>query len=133
MWFIIGAVVGFAVAWYFQSQKCSAQLAERDQQIARLKTDLSAAQAAPREITPPEPRPLPPPPETKSEPDKLTRINGIGPVIHKKLNGLGIETFAQIAAFTQADIDRVNEQLSFKGRIERENWVEQAKKLARDG
>ncbi|MEM7194566.1 MAG: 50S ribosomal protein L21 [Pseudomonadota bacterium] len=61
--------------------------------------------------------------------DNLTTINGIGPVIEKKLLGLGITTFKQIAELDQDRIDEINEQLSFKGRIEREEWVEQAKKL----
>ncbi len=61
--------------------------------------------------------------------DNLTTINGIGPVIEKKLHGLGITTFQQIAELDQARMDEINEQLSFKGRIERENWVEQAKEL----
>ncbi|NKB65046.1 MAG: 50S ribosomal protein L21 [Gammaproteobacteria bacterium] len=61
--------------------------------------------------------------------DLLTTINGIGPVIEKKLHGLGITTFQQIADLDQARIDEINDQLSFKGRIEREEWVEQAKTL----
>ena len=61
--------------------------------------------------------------------DDLTTINGIGPVIEKKLTALGITTFKQIAELDQDRIDEINEQLSFKGRIERENWVEQAKEL----
>lgn len=61
--------------------------------------------------------------------DNLTTINGIGPVIEKKLHGLGITTFQQIAELDQARMDEINEQLSFKGRIEREEWVEQAKEL----
>ncbi len=59
--------------------------------------------------------------------DDLTRIKGIGPVLKGKLNDLGIVTFQQIADFTAADIERVNAQLDFPGRIEREKWVEQAK------
>lgn len=61
--------------------------------------------------------------------DNLTEINGIGPVIEEKLKGLGITTFAQIVELDQTRIDEINEQLSFKGRIEREQWVEQAQKL----
>jgi len=67
-----------------------------------------------------------------TEGDDLTQINGIGPKISEKLYDLGITTLAQIAAFNQEDMDRVNEQLSFKGRIERENWVEQARALVGD-
>ena len=61
--------------------------------------------------------------------DKLTQIKGIGPVLEKKLRDLGITQFAQIAAWTQDDIDRVSVHLKFKGRIEREAWVQQAKDL----
>ena len=61
--------------------------------------------------------------------DNLTSINGIGPVIEKKLHELGITTFQQIADLEQARMDEINEQLSFKGRVEREQWVEQAKEL----
>jgi len=62
--------------------------------------------------------------------DKLTEINGIGPVIEGKLQGLGITRFAQIAELTAERIAEIDEQLSFKGRIDREEWVAQAKKLA---
>jgi len=61
--------------------------------------------------------------------DDLKKISGVGPVLEKKLNGLGITTYAQVAAFTAEDIARVDDALSFKGRIERDNWVQQAKDL----
>ena len=64
-----------------------------------------------------------------SEPDDLTRIKGIGKVLEGRLHDLGITTFLQIAQFTEEDVNRVNEVLSFKGRIERERWVEQAKDI----
>ena len=59
--------------------------------------------------------------------DDLTRIKGIGKVLESKLHDLGITTFLQIADFTAEDIARVDAVLNFKGRIEREKWVEQAK------
>lgn len=62
--------------------------------------------------------------------DDLKKIGGVGPAIEKKLNALGITQFAQIAAFTADDIARVDEVLNFKGRIEREDWIGQAKTLA---
>lgn len=68
-----------------------------------------------------------PPPEA---PDDLERIRGIGPVLRQRLNRLGITTFAQIAAFTEADLARLDEVLESKGRIVREGWVEQAKTLS---
>lgn len=62
--------------------------------------------------------------------DKLTNIKGIGPVLEKKLHDLGITRFSQIAGWSEADIEKVSEHLSFKGRIQRENWIEQATNLA---
>lgn len=64
------------------------------------------------------------------EPDDLKVISGVGPVLEKKLNDLGIYTYAQVAAFTKEDIEKVDDALSFKGRIERDDWLSQAKKLA---
>jgi len=63
--------------------------------------------------------------------DDLKTIGGVGPAIEKKLNALGIYHFAQIAAFTPDDIAKVDEVLNFKGRIDREGWLEQAGKLAK--
>ncbi len=63
--------------------------------------------------------------------DDLTKISGVGPVLQKKLVELGITKFEQIAKFTKEDIDRVDERLSFKGRIERDDWLKQAAELAK--
>ena len=59
--------------------------------------------------------------------DDLTKINGIGPVIVDKLNELGITQFQQIANLTEDEVAKVDERLSFKGRIDREEWIAQAK------
>jgi predicted flap endonuclease-1-like 5' DNA nuclease len=66
-------------------------------------------------------------------PNDLKRIRGIGVLIEKKLNAAGVMSYAQIANWTSADIDRMSQLLDFKGRIERENWVEQARILASGG
>jgi branched-chain amino acid transport system ATP-binding protein len=63
--------------------------------------------------------------------DRLTLIKGIGPVNEKKLNEHGIFHFDQIAAWKKADIEAVEAYLAFDGRIAREDWVGQARKLAR--
>ena len=65
--------------------------------------------------------------------DDLKRIRGIGVLIEKKLNGLGVATYEQIAQWNSADIEAVSQKLDFKGRIERENWIEQARILAAGG
>ncbi len=72
-------------------------------------------------------------PEATTAADDLTQINGVGPVIVDKLKSIGITSLEQIAGFTEEDIDRVNGDLNFKGRIERDDWVEQAKKLLKEG
>jgi len=61
--------------------------------------------------------------------DKLTDINGIGPVIAGKLEAMGITTFKQIAELTPEDVERIDGELNFKGRIDREEWISQAKAL----
>jgi branched-chain amino acid transport system ATP-binding protein len=63
--------------------------------------------------------------------DRLTLIKGIGPVNEKKLNERGIFHFDQIAAWKKADIKAVESYLAFEGRIAREDWVGQAKALAK--
>lgn len=67
-----------------------------------------------------------------SAPDDLKRISGVGPKIEGQLKAMGITTFAQIAAWKKADAEAFSEQLKFKGRIEREQWIPQAKKLAKE-
>lgn len=87
-----------------------------------VKEDAPAAEAAADEAAP-----LFTAPDAK---DDLKKISGVGPVLEKKLNALGITSYEQIVNFSAEDIARVDEVLNFKGRIERDNWVEQAKELA---
>ncbi|MEP0961176.1 MAG: 50S ribosomal protein L21 [Roseobacter sp.] len=63
--------------------------------------------------------------------DDLKKLSGVGPALEKKLIEGGVTTFAQIAAWTEEDVAAMDEKLSFKGRIEREGWIEQAKELAK--
>lgn len=65
------------------------------------------------------------------EPDDVEGdIQGIGPQIDTMLKGMGITTFRQIALWSPEDVERINDELAFfKGRIEREDWVGQAKRL----
>jgi predicted flap endonuclease-1-like 5' DNA nuclease len=63
----------------------------------------------------------------------LKRIRGIGVLIEKRLNAMGVTTYDHIANWTADDIERVSRSLDFKGRIERENWIEQARILSAGG
>jgi len=68
---------------------------------------------------------------TASAGDDLGRIKGVGPKLKALLTSLGVTSYAQIAAWGDEDIARIDAQLgSFAGRAVRDNWVEQAKLLA---
>ena len=67
----------------------------------------------------------------KEEKNDLKMISGIGPFIEEQLHSLDIYTFEQISRFTREDIAAVTEAIEFfPGRIERDEWVAQAKELA---
>jgi len=71
-----------------------------------------------------------PAPAAAATGDDLTRIKGLGPKLAALLGELGITAYAQIAAWDGADIERIDAQLGrFKGRITRDQWVEQAQLL----
>lgn len=61
--------------------------------------------------------------------DDLKRISGIGPKLEQVLNGMGIRRYADVALWTDKDVQRFDDQLGFSGRIVRDGWVEQAKAL----
>lgn len=68
----------------------------------------------------------------EGEPDDLKLISGVGPVLEKKLNEFGIYHYRQIAALKKAEIAEIDEALNFKGRIERDDWLKQAKALQKE-
>jgi len=59
----------------------------------------------------------------------ISLISGIGPTIEKKLRAAGVNSWSEIAAWTDADVARFDEELALRGRATREEWVEQAKEL----
>jgi NADH-quinone oxidoreductase subunit E len=73
------------------------------------------------------------PAEAPAGPDDLKMIAGIGPVLERALNQYGITSFAQIAALRKREIAELEEKMKFPGRIERDEWIKQAKALARGG
>ena len=68
--------------------------------------------------------------EKPAAPDDLKAISGIGPKLETVLNGLGVWSYEQIAGWSDAEIAWVDDYLSFKGRIARDDWLGQAKALA---
>ena len=68
-----------------------------------------------------------------SDKDDLQVIKGIGPFIEEKLNALGIYTYLQISKMTSNLETDVNEAIEFfPGRVKRDQWVNQARKLHND-
>ena len=69
---------------------------------------------------------------TDGKPDDLKLISGVGPKLEKMLHKTGVYYFRQIANWKKADVKMVNDKLgAFPGRIERDEWVRQAKGLAK--
>lgn len=82
---------------------------------------VAAAEAAPLSSTP----------SPHGGADDLTRIKGVGPKLAVLLGSLGVTSYAQIAAWSDADMDRIDGQLgTFSGRPRRDRWIEQARFLA---
>jgi len=63
--------------------------------------------------------------------DDLKKISGVGPAFEKKLNASGIFHFWQIAKLKKAQVADLEEELNMSGRIERDEWIKQAKELAK--
>ncbi|MGY6628092.1 MAG: 50S ribosomal protein L21 [Oceanicaulis sp.] len=63
--------------------------------------------------------------------DDLTQLNGVGPAFAKKLAEAGVTSFAQVAAWTQADLERLDGEIAgLKAKAESGEWIAQAKELA---
>ena len=71
-------------------------------------------------------------PATGAE-DDLTAIAGIGPALQRKLKEHGIRSFAQIAALSDEDIERLEGSIiKFSGRIKRDDWIRQARRFSEE-
>ncbi|MGU3574791.1 hypothetical protein ACLBWZ_04640 [Brucellaceae bacterium C25G] len=63
------------------------------------------------------------------KPDDLLKIKGIGPTLQRKLYALGVYHFEQLAGWNANNAVWIGKQLNFPGRVEREEWVEQARSI----
>jgi predicted flap endonuclease-1-like 5' DNA nuclease len=70
-----------------------------------------------------------PEPEPEPEPDDLTVLTGIGPKLSASLAERGITRFEHLAKLTPKKIARLDKQMKLMGRIDRDAWVAQAKRL----
>lgn len=88
-------------------------------------------EAAAEAEAPAAPEPAPAPEAPAATADDLSRIKGLGPKLQALLPTLGITSYAQIAALTEADLAELDTKLgAFAGRPAKDNWVEQARFLA---
>lgn len=153
--FLIALLIGIAVAWWIfvASRKTrvattkidaldeGAEPARRNQALIDAPPPSPVAPPAPTVAPQPAPTPAPAttaaaapapaPAPADTGADDLKRIKGVGPKLEKLLQGLGVSSYAQIAGWTEADVERIDARLgTFAGRIRRDNWIEQAKLLA---
>ena len=135
---VIGLIALLAAGYLFPPLFCTGREAPPAEPVAPTPAATSAAPVMP-EVTP---AAAPEEPEDQGRPpklygaapdnvDDLKAISGVGPALEKKLNDLGVYRYEQIASWSEADVAWVDEKLKFRGRIERDNWVKQARDLAK--
>lgn len=140
IWFflLLAFLLGMFVQWFF----CCRNKSDHNDESGSttIATPLAASTVTAAAEPTPEPAPLisdtwrPMGFETAPvETDELKRIKGIGMVIQETLNGLGIYQFKQIASWDDNNVAWVENFLAFPGRINREDWINQAKTLAEGG
>ena len=151
IWFLLAAVIGLATAWWIWGRLPDVDVdGDADGDVEPTRTTFTPG---------PEPAPEPVAPVAaaagagavaassndddvqKEEgkpriaaavgaPDDLTRIKGIGPKLNDLCQSLGVRRFDQISKWGAADVAEVDQYLKIKGRIDRDEWVAQAKLLA---
>lgn len=154
----LALVIGLVIAWYLfrANRRTRVTGTSRDvlddgaDRAERNKALIDSAPAAARDTVPHEPVVAPDAPgaigaaiavavdtglaqpvPAATGSDDLTRIKGVGPKLAAMLADLGVTSFAQVAAWDDAEIDRVDALLGrFQGRIRRDDWVGQAALLA---
>ncbi len=112
-----------------QAEVCTAQKAKLRSEVSEMKAELAQAKKVLGKL----PAPLTVPTfydaPRRGAPDVLTNIKGVGPKLETVLHSLGVYYYQQIANWTDEQIDEVDEKLTFKGRILRDDWRAQAAKL----
>ncbi len=123
---LIALAIGFAVAWWLfaANRKTRVEIAPKLDGDGPALRNQALIDAAPAVVVQTAPTP-------SAGASDIALIKGVGPKLQAQLADLGVTTFAQIAAWDDAEIDRIDAHLGrFAGRIRRDNWVEQARLLA---
>ena len=77
----------------------------------------------------PSDKPTPKPKQDTDPADDFTLMTGVGPALAARLKSAGIATFSEIAALNKAEIEALDAKIMARGRIVREEWVKQARRL----
>ena len=133
-WLVLVGIAVFALfAWWIglgsrRTRVETTRLDTLDEGAERAQRNQALIDAPARPEAMPAPAPAPAAPAGA---DDLTKIKGLGPRLAVLLHSLGVTSYAQIAGWSETEIDRIDAQLgSFAGRIRRDNWLEQAQFLA---
>lgn len=130
VFFVIGGSMGYALRRALDKRQgkkhqneaaLQPQTAQRSAATAEMPASLSEA-ATPENLQPAQEG-------ASAERDNLRMIKGLGPRAEALLHGFGIYSFGQIAQWDDSAISWIEGKLGVKGRVERENWVEQARQL----
>jgi predicted flap endonuclease-1-like 5' DNA nuclease len=160
LWMAFGAAAGAGVAWWWATRWTRAVNLEAMSGAAKAQVDaveafverereaavgaVEAAEAVLSAVAILEPRAVEGLPVTEAPieveivatqtalADDLTRLTGIGPKLAAALNERGITTFAQLAEWTEENAAAFDAELSLKGRVARDAWIAQARRLAGD-
>lgn len=136
----IGFATAFVVIWLIGRANRKAKVVRESmtkdvlddgaERASRNQALIDAGASAPKLDAEPKPEPVAAQAAASTD-DDLTRIKGLGPKIATMLREQGVTHFADIAAWNDSDIDRIDAQLGrFQGRIRRDSWVAQAKLLS---
>ncbi|MEZ5681829.1 MAG: hypothetical protein R3E14_11135 [Erythrobacter sp.] len=131
---VIALVVGLVIAWYVFNASRKTRVTGTlhdvlDEGAAPANRNSALIDSAPAATLDTAPKVAVP--SAVSGGDDLTRIKGLGPKLAATLQEMGVASFAQIAGWDDAEIERVDAQLGrFQGRIRRDDWVGQARLLA---
>jgi len=132
LWLLGAFILGWAAHWFICCRGNDSQLPANDN-VAKPNANLAVT--TPADVTPAvndnwKPQGFASRPESV---DDIKRIKGVGAVIEKTLNELGVYQFQQIASWDSDNVKWVENFLAFPGRIEREDWINQANTLAGGG
>ncbi len=131
---LIAALLGMLIGWLLCKSKCGKKshrsTTSNESKSCNDNTDKSDTASAdatsnpkPSYINPDESK------YNASTKDNLRLIKGVGATLEKVLNDIGVYKFEQIASWTPEQAAQVDDIIAFPGRIEREKWISQCKKL----